>query len=31
VIYGEACDLSAEQLRELDIAFRQTPYDIQAR
>jgi len=31
VIYGEACDLSAEQLRELDIAFRQTPYDIRAR
>jgi adenine-specific DNA-methyltransferase len=31
VIYGEACDLSAEQLRELDIAFRQTPYDIKAR
>lgn len=31
VIYGEACDLSVEQLRELDIAFRQTPYDIKAR
>jgi adenine-specific DNA-methyltransferase len=31
VIYGEACDLSEEQLRELDIAFRQTPYDIKAR
>lgn len=31
VIYGEACDLSAEQLRELDIGFRQTPYDIKAR
>lgn len=31
VIYGEACDLSAEQLRELGIAFRQTPYDIRAR
>ncbi|WP_036136073.1 site-specific DNA-methyltransferase [Luteimonas mephitis] len=31
VIYGEACDLPGEQLRELDIAFRQTPYDIKAR
>ncbi len=31
VIYGEACELSEEQLRELDIAFRQTPYDIKAR
>ena len=31
VVYGEACDLSPEQLRELDIAFRQTPYDIKAR
>jgi adenine-specific DNA-methyltransferase len=31
VIYGEACDLSPEQLRELDIVFRQTPYDIKAR
>ena len=31
VIYGEACDLSEEQLRELDITFRQTPYDIKAR
>lgn len=31
VIYGEACDLSGEQLRELDIVFRQTPYDIKAR
>jgi adenine-specific DNA-methyltransferase len=31
VIYGEACDLTEEQLRELDIAFRQTPYDIKAR
>jgi len=31
VVYGEACDLSEEQLRELDIVFRQTPYDIKAR
>lgn len=31
VIYGEACDLPEEQLRELDIVFRQTPYDIKAR
>jgi adenine-specific DNA-methyltransferase len=31
VIYGEACALPEEQLRELDIAFRQTPYDIKAR
>lgn len=31
VIYGEACALSAEQLREFDITFRQTPYDIKAR
>jgi adenine-specific DNA-methyltransferase len=31
VIYGEACALPAEQLRELGIAFRQTPYDIKAR
>ena len=31
VVYGEACDLPPELLRELDIAFRQTPYDIKAR
>ncbi|MBP6216400.1 MAG: site-specific DNA-methyltransferase, partial [Luteimonas sp.] len=31
VIYGEACTLSEEQLLELDIDFRQTPYDIKAR
>ena len=31
VIYGEACNLSEEQLRELDITFKQTPYDIKAR
>lgn len=31
VIYGEACALPDEQLRELDITFKQTPYDIKAR
>jgi len=31
VIYAEACALPDEQLRELDITFRQTPYDIKAR
>ncbi|PNS08419.1 site-specific DNA-methyltransferase [Solilutibacter silvestris] len=31
VIYGEACDLPAEQLCELGVTFRQTPYDIKAR
>jgi adenine-specific DNA-methyltransferase len=31
VIYGEACALTEEQLRELDITFRQTPYDIRGR
>lgn len=31
VIYGEACAIPEEQLRELDITFRQTPYDIKAR
>lgn len=31
VIYGEACALPEEQLRELDITFKQTPYDIKAR
>lgn len=31
LIYGEACDLPDEQLSELDIVFRQTPYDIKAR
>jgi len=31
VIYGEACDLSEELLRELEITFKQTPYDIKAR
>jgi adenine-specific DNA-methyltransferase len=31
VIYGEACALPDEQLRELGITFKQTPYDIKAR
>ena len=31
VIYAEACDMSADQLHELDIDFRQTPYEIKAR
>lgn len=31
VIYGEACALPEEQLRELEITFKQTPYDIKAR
>ena len=31
VIYGEACALTEEQLREQGIVFRQTPYDIKAR
>lgn len=31
VIYGEACSLPEEQLHELDITFRQTPYDIKVR
>lgn len=31
VIYGEACLLSDDRLRELGIAFKQTPYDIKAR
>ncbi|MEG3192811.1 MULTISPECIES: site-specific DNA-methyltransferase [Novilysobacter] len=30
VIYGEACALPEEQLRELEITFKQTPYDIKA-
>lgn len=30
VIYGEACAVPEEQLRELNITFRQTPYDIKA-
>lgn len=31
VIFGEACALPEEQLHELGIRFRQTPYDIRAR
>lgn len=31
VIYGEACALPDEQLQELGITFKQTPYDIKAR
>lgn len=31
VIYGEACLLSDDRLRELNITFKQTPYDIKAR
>jgi adenine-specific DNA-methyltransferase len=31
VIYGEACMINPEQLAELDITFKQTPYDIKAR
>jgi len=31
VIYGEACALPTEQLREFEIVFKQTPYDIKAR
>jgi adenine-specific DNA-methyltransferase len=31
VIYGEACLVPEEKLRELNITFKQTPYDIKAR
>jgi adenine-specific DNA-methyltransferase len=31
VIYGEACMLNEEQLADLLITFRQTPYDLKAR
>ncbi|WP_415916263.1 DNA methyltransferase [Xanthomonas arboricola] len=31
VIYGELCDLPKERLEELQITFKQTPYDIKAR
>lgn len=31
VIYGESCDLPRERLEELQITFKQTPYDIKAR
>lgn len=31
VIYGEACLMPDEQLAELEVTFKQTPYDIKAR
>lgn len=31
VIYGEACRISAARLKDLDIIFKQTPYDLKAR
>ena len=31
VIYGESCDLPKERLEDLQITFKQTPYDIKAR
>lgn len=31
VIYGESCDFPKERLEELQITFKQTPYDIKAR
>jgi len=31
VIYGESCDLPRERLEELQVTFKQTPYDIKAR
>lgn len=31
VIYGESCDLPKERLEELQITFKQTPYDVKAR
>jgi adenine-specific DNA-methyltransferase len=31
VIFGEGCRLSAERLRQEEIAFRQIPYEIKAR
>ncbi|WP_355581861.1 DNA methyltransferase [Xanthomonas cannabis] len=31
LIYGELCDLPKERLEELQITFKQTPYDIKAR
>lgn len=31
VIFGEACLIPAERLRELGIVFKQTPYEIKAR
>jgi adenine-specific DNA-methyltransferase len=31
VIYGEACRIGASRLKDLDIIFKQTPYDLKAR
>jgi len=31
VIYGEACRLGSERLKDLGIIFKQTPYDVKAR
>ena len=31
VMYGEACQVPSDRLRELGIVFKQTPYDIKAR
>ena len=31
VIYGEACRLSPQRLRQLNVAFKQIPYDIRIR
>jgi adenine-specific DNA-methyltransferase len=31
VIYGEACRIGAARLKDLGIAFKQTPYDLKAR
>jgi len=31
VIYGETCRLSTERLKDEEIIFKQTPYDIKAR
>jgi adenine-specific DNA-methyltransferase len=31
VIYGEACRLSAQKLKQLNVVFKQIPYDIRMR
>ena len=31
VIYGECSRLSPDALKQMDIVFKQTPYDIKAR
>lgn len=31
VIFGEACRISASRLKDLNIVFKQTPYDLKAR